>query len=213
MILGAQLVVHEEDRDLGAREEEDDVHDEGEAEDVVVLVHPQRRHDEEQFDVGGREGDHPGEGDGQVRVKEEAGVGDGPGDSRCDGGVRDAFGLVAEVGAEEDEGNGDAAPHGSYNEDVEEGDRTDGMLEGQHDVEEDEQSEARGGERRGRQQGAGLPRPAPKRLVQPTRGVSGHNTAEHVQDERGDHQASAPGGVEETHGTEDDGEKSGNAQL
>mmetsp|Transcript_22052 Transcript_22052/g.52188 ORF Transcript_22052/g.52188 Transcript_22052/m.52188 type:complete len:493 (-) Transcript_22052:504-1982(-) len=213
MILGAQLVVHEEDGDLGTGEEEDDVHDEGEAEDVVVLVHPQGRHDEEQLDVGGREGDHAGEGDGDVRVEEEAGIGDGPGDGRRDGGVGDGLGLVAEVRAEEDEGNRDAAPHGPDDEDVEEGDRPDGMLERQDDVEEDEQPEARGRERRGRQEGAGLPRPAAERLVQATGRVSGHDAAEHVQDERGDHEAAPPGGVEEAHGTEDDGEETGDAQL
>ena len=213
MILGTELVVHEEDGDLGAGEEEDDVHDEGEAEDVVVLVHPQRGHDEEQLNVGGGEGDHTGEGDGEVGVEEKAGVGDGTGDGGSDGGVVDGLLLVAKVGTEEDQGNGHAAPHGGNDEYVEEGHGADGMLEGQDDVEEDEQSEARGGEGGGRQQGAGLPGTAAEGLVQAAGGVAGDDAAEHVQDEGGNHERTATGGVEEAHGTQDNGEETGEAEL
>ena len=213
MIFGTELVVHEEDGDLGAGEEEDDVHDEGEAEDVVVLVHPKGGHDEEQLNVGGGEGDHAGKGDGKVGIEKEAGVGNGTGNGRGDGGVVDGLLLVAKVGTEEHKGNGNAAPHGGNDKNVEEGYGADGMLEGQNNIEEDEQSEARGGEGGGREQGAGLPGTAAEGLVQAAGGVAGDDATEHVQDEGGDHERTTTGGVDEAHGTQHNGEETGDAEL
>ena len=51
MILVDELVVYEEYRNLCTAEEQDEEHNKGESEHVVVLVHPETRHDEEELNV------------------------------------------------------------------------------------------------------------------------------------------------------------------
>ena len=56
VVFGTELEIAQDDRDLGARDDQDAKHDEEEAEDVVVLVQPDGREDEEELDEDGAEG-------------------------------------------------------------------------------------------------------------------------------------------------------------
>ena len=51
VILGAELPVHQQDRDFCAGNEHDKVNNEGESKDIIVLAHPQTSHNEKKLDV------------------------------------------------------------------------------------------------------------------------------------------------------------------
>mmetsp|Transcript_9582 Transcript_9582/g.26069 ORF Transcript_9582/g.26069 Transcript_9582/m.26069 type:complete len:214 (+) Transcript_9582:67-708(+) len=110
MILGMKLGVHHQHGDHGACQDEDEVHDEGESEDVVVLVHPQAGHDEEELDVGGGEWHDPGHENSVGWVEDWPRWRNGTCDGGRDGWELDGILLVSEVCPEEDERHGDSAP-------------------------------------------------------------------------------------------------------
>ncbi|KAL7549485.1 hypothetical protein ACHAWF_017299, partial [Thalassiosira exigua] len=213
VILSAQLIVAQQQGDFRAGDEEDHVHGQGEAEDVVELVHPEGGHDEEELDIGGGEGNHAGERDPDNGLHEERGLRHRAGDGGGDGGKGDGVSLVSKVRAEEHKGDGDAAPHCRHDDEVQEGDAGRRPEEGQDGVEEDERGEAQPREGRGREEGAQLPLPSAEALVEAARDVSREAAAEHVEDEGGRHEGPAPRGAEESHGREADGEEGAEADL
>jgi hypothetical protein len=58
VVLGAELEVAQHDCDLAARDDEDDEHEREEAKQVVELLQPHGREDEEQLDEHGAKGQH-----------------------------------------------------------------------------------------------------------------------------------------------------------
>ena len=118
MIFRTQLIVHQKDGRFGARNDQNQVDDERKAKDVVELVHPQTRHDEKELDVSSREGDDARQGHAQFWVEQGRGRRDGAGNRARHGREFKRFDLVSKVGAQKDQRNRDAAPHGGHNSDI-----------------------------------------------------------------------------------------------
>jgi hypothetical protein len=142
MIFGAELVVNQQDGDFSARDAKNEKDNEGESKDVVELVHPHGSHNEEELNVGSRKRDDTGDSHAHVWMKECRRSWDGTGNGRSDGWVLNAFSLVSKVGTQEDQWDGDAAPHGSDNDNVQEWSGCGRVQEEENDVEEEEGEEA-----------------------------------------------------------------------
>lgn len=96
-----QLEVVEDDRDLGARNCQNDENKQQKPEHVVILVHPDGRHDEEQLNKTGPEGENATQQASQDRVEVPGLCGDLTRDIWGDDWELDGILFVAEVGAEE----------------------------------------------------------------------------------------------------------------
>ncbi len=95
---------------------------------VEVLVEPDGRHDEEELDRDGAEGEDAREDDDEERVHVPGLRGDAARDDVGAHGVLDGRLLVAEVGAHEDKGDGDAEPEEDEEEEGADGERQRGAL-------------------------------------------------------------------------------------
>jgi len=190
MVLGAELVVNQQDSDFSARDAKNEKDNEGETKDVVELVHPHGSHNEEELNVGSGERDNTGDSHTDVWVKECRWSRDGTGNGGSDGRVLNAFSLVSKVGTQEDQWDGDAAPHGSDNDNIQERSGCRRVQEEENNVEEEEGGEADSWVESSSKDGTQLPLTTTEGLVKSGRDVSSKDTAEHVEDQGSGHEGS-----------------------
>eukprot|EP00754_Rhynchopus_humris_P014906 Rhum_TRINITY_DN14420_c15_g1::Rhum_TRINITY_DN14420_c15_g1_i1::g.89532::m.89532 len=112
VVLRAQLEVAHHDRDLGARDAQNDEDQEQEAKHVVVAVHPDRRQDEEQFDEDRSERQHTAAHDREPRLKVPSLGRNEPRDEVDACRRLQRLLPVSEDGSQENLGNRDEAPNG-----------------------------------------------------------------------------------------------------
>jgi hypothetical protein len=136
MIFRTKLVIYEQHRQLGARNQENQEYNERKAKDIIELVHPHAGHDEKELDVGSGKRDNAGSNHVQLGVENSGKLRNSSGNGRSHGRKGDGFGLVSKVGTQKDHGNGDTAPHGRNDNDVKNWDRTGTLFEEENNVEE-----------------------------------------------------------------------------
>ena len=183
VVLGAELKVGHDHGDLGARDDNNKEHEEQEAEQVVVLILPDGREDEEELDEAGAEGQHARHQRADQRMHVPDLVGHLAryliGAHR----LRVRLLAVAEVVAEEHEGQRDAEDHGEQGDHGRERHRARRSLAPDEEVEQErgaeqyERVEEGGGER------GLLPLNAAQRLVQAAAVVARYKSHEHVEEE------------------------------
>mmetsp|Transcript_23239 Transcript_23239/g.38511 ORF Transcript_23239/g.38511 Transcript_23239/m.38511 type:complete len:427 (-) Transcript_23239:721-2001(-) len=213
MILGAELVINQQDSNFSASDAKNDKDNEGKAKDVVELIHPHGSHNEEELDVGGSKGDNTGDRHAHIWVKEGRRRWNGAGDGGSDGWVFNRFSLVSKVSSQKDQWDGDAAPHGCDDDNVQERSRCGRVQEEENDVEEKEGEEADSRVESSSKDSTQLPLTTTEGLVQSGRDVSSNDTAEHVEDQGGRHEGPTACWREETDSRERDDTESREEDL
>mmetsp|Transcript_19893 Transcript_19893/g.43216 ORF Transcript_19893/g.43216 Transcript_19893/m.43216 type:complete len:241 (-) Transcript_19893:1312-2034(-) len=209
VVFRTELAVDQEKGDLGAGNDENEKDNEGESKDVVVLVHPQGRHDEEKFDVGRGKGNDTGHQGSDQGVHEGLGRRNGAGNRGGDGGELDGFLLVPKVGTQKDQRDGDSAPHGGDDDNVQKGCRCGRVQEEEDDVEKHKDAKGDSGEQEGGDNGAQLPETALKGLVETAADVSRQNSGQDVEGENAVHEGTTAGRVQESNRREANGQENG----
>ena len=70
VVLGAQLVVHKQDCDFSTSNAKNEEDNQRKSKNIVELVHPQRGHDEEEFDISSSKWNYSTEGHSNHWVKQ-----------------------------------------------------------------------------------------------------------------------------------------------
>mmetsp|Transcript_30367 Transcript_30367/g.91946 ORF Transcript_30367/g.91946 Transcript_30367/m.91946 type:complete len:473 (+) Transcript_30367:321-1739(+) len=181
VILRRQLEIRQSDGYLRARDQEDAEHERQEPEEVVELVLPQRRHDEEQLGEDGTEGQDPADHAGEHRLDEPRLRGDLPWDLVRSDRERDRVPPVAEVRAQEDQWHRYAEPQHQQGEHRRERDRARRPLAPDEQVQDEEDGEHDARVQEGQQQRRRLPVITVEHLVQSGSGVAGQDAHEREQ--------------------------------
>mmetsp|Transcript_10839 Transcript_10839/g.34246 ORF Transcript_10839/g.34246 Transcript_10839/m.34246 type:complete len:406 (+) Transcript_10839:509-1726(+) len=192
VVLGAELEVAHDDRDLGARQDEDEHDEEEEAKDIVELVQPDRAQDEEELDEHRAERQHAAHDDGEGGLHVPRLLRHLPRDLvGPDREVR-RFALVPKVGAEEDERHRDAKPEEQQRDERAERHRAGRRLAPDEEVqhEEDREDDPRV-ERRGEHRVLLPRRAALERLEERGGEVTGGHAHEDEEEDHCSHQPAA----------------------
>ena len=213
VVFGAQLVVHQQDRRFGARDNQNEVDNQRETKDVVELVHPQTGHDEKEFHVGGGKGDDARQGHADAGIQQGRRGRNGARNRAGDGGELNGVRLVPKIGAQKDERHRHAAPHGRHDDHVQKGRTGRRLQEPENNVEKQKGSKGDARKQQGRHNGANLPLATPKALVQLAAHVARQHAAEHVKGQKGVHEGPAAGRRQETHRRKEDGAQGRQGQL
>mmetsp|Transcript_17586 Transcript_17586/g.51086 ORF Transcript_17586/g.51086 Transcript_17586/m.51086 type:complete len:325 (+) Transcript_17586:762-1736(+) len=206
VVLRAELEVAHDDGDLRAGDHQDHEHEEEEAEDVVELVEPDGGEDEEELDEDRAEGEHAAHNDGECGPHVPHLLGYLARDLVGAHGELGGLALVAEVGAQEDEGRGDAEPEQEQGHEGSEGHRARGRLSPDEKVEHEENHEHHAGVEGRGEHGVLLPRRAALEGLEEVGGeeARGHAHEDEEKDERR-HQPAAVRRAQEAQDREDHG--------
>lgn len=207
------MVVDQEHSNFSASNDQQQVDNESEPKHVIVLVHPQTSHDKEKFDVGSSKGHKTSNQHSTNGIQENRCGRDCPGDSGSYRWEFNGFLLVAKVSSQKDQRNGNAAPHGGEDDNIQEGSRGRGMHEKENNVEEKEKEESNSGEEYCGDDSTELPETATESLVETAAHKSRNNSTEHVEDQDSIHEGTTPSRAEKANSREDYREENRCSQL
>lgn len=188
VVFATELEVAHHDGDLGAGENQNDKHDRQETKDVVELVQPERRKDEEEFDEDGTEGKYAS----HQNRKGWLHIPDLLGDLSWDlvgshWWVLDLL-LVSEIASEEDKRDGDTEPKSDESHECAEWNSTRRAFNCEHKIENEEDGEDDAGEKHGGDKHVLLPVNTLEHLVDSCREVTSEDTHNDKQDNHCSHQ-------------------------
>mmetsp|Transcript_9639 Transcript_9639/g.13915 ORF Transcript_9639/g.13915 Transcript_9639/m.13915 type:complete len:207 (-) Transcript_9639:1363-1983(-) len=194
MILSTKLVVGKQNGNFTRRKNDNKKYQKRKTKQIVVLIHPQACHDEEEFHKSGTERDEPSGKDANfgrlIPLNRRNDTFDGGNLGR----ELERFMLVAKVCSKEHERHSNAAPHGGQDDDVKERNSTGRLEKRLNNVEHQEEREAKSRKENRCQQGAQLPLTPFETFVQPCRPVPSKDATEHVEDEHAIDKRSTFGG-------------------
>mmetsp|Transcript_43498 Transcript_43498/g.136440 ORF Transcript_43498/g.136440 Transcript_43498/m.136440 type:complete len:396 (+) Transcript_43498:719-1906(+) len=183
-VLGAELEVAHDDAHLGAGGREDEHDHEEEAEDVIDLVLPERRHDEGELDADGAEAEEAAHEDGEARAVVPRGRRHHALDHLGAAGHLVDVLLEPEVAAHEHEGDGQAEPQPEQLEDGAHGHGGGAPLCCHHDFQDNEHQGEEQGIEQARHERVALPVLALEELEEPRGVVAREGSREEEADDR-----------------------------